>query len=75
MQRLMVTYLGSGPSTIAVAQVLFDLCAHPEYVEVLRQEAVEVLRAHGGFTEQALSNMKKMDSFMCGSQRLSPPTL
>ncbi|KAI1997538.1 hypothetical protein LOZ53_000545 [Ophidiomyces ophidiicola] len=75
VQRLMVTYLGSGPSTIiAVAQVLFDLCAHPEYVEPLRQEALEVLR-EGGYTKQALANMKKMDSFMRESQRLSPPTL
>lgn len=76
VQRLMVTYLGSGPSTIiAVAQVLFDLCAHPEYVEPLRQEALEVLRQHGGYTKQALAGMKKMDSFMRESQRLSPPTL
>lgn len=75
VQRLMVTYLGSGPSTIiAVAQVLFDLCAHPEYVEPLRQEALEVLRK-GGYTRQALAGMKKMDSFMRESQRLSPPTL
>jgi ent-kaurene oxidase len=75
VQRLMVTYLGSGPSTIiAVAQVLFDLCAHPEYVELLRQEALEVLHK-GGYTKQALADMKKMDSFMRESQRLSPPTL
>ena len=74
VQRLMVTYLGSGPSTIiAVAQVLFDLCAHPEYVEPLRQEAIEILR-RGGYTKQALADMKKMDSFMRESQRLSPPT-
>ena len=76
VQRLMVTYLGSGPSTIiAVAQVLFDLCAHPEYVEVLRAEAVEVLRREGGYTKSALAGMRKMDSFMRESQRLSPPTL
>lgn len=71
----MVTYLGSGPSTvIAVAQVLFDLCAHPEYVEPLRQEALSVLREKG-YTKQALADMKQMDSFMRESQRLSPPTL
>lgn len=75
VQRLMVTYLGSGPSTIiAVAQVLFDLCAHPEYIEPLRQEALDALRK-GGYTKQALVDMKKMDSFMRESQRLSPPTL
>lgn len=75
VQRLMVTYLGSGPSTvIAVAQVLFDLCAHPEYVETLRQEAREKLRENG-YTKQALAAMQKMDSFMRESQRLSPPTL
>ncbi|PLB49116.1 P450 monooxygenase [Aspergillus steynii IBT 23096] len=76
VQRLMVTYLGSGPSTIiAVAQVLFDLCAHPEYVEPLRQEAIEILTQEGGYTKKALADMKQMDSFMRESQRLSPPTL
>ncbi|KAI5204582.1 hypothetical protein AUEXF2481DRAFT_1235 [Aureobasidium subglaciale EXF-2481] len=75
VQRLMVTYLGSGPSTvIAVAQVLFDLCVHPEYVDVLREEANEVLR-NSGYNKQSLAAMKKMDSFMKESQRLSPPTL
>jgi hypothetical protein len=75
VQRLMVTYLGSGPSTIiAVAQVLFDLCVHPEYIEPLREEALQVLRK-GGYTKQALYEMKQMDSFMRESQRLSPPTL
>ncbi|KEQ60843.1 phoma betae P450 monooxygenase No.2 [Aureobasidium melanogenum CBS 110374] len=63
VQRLMVTYLGAGPSTvIAVAQVLFDLCAHPEYVEPLRQEALSVLREKG-YTKQALADI------------LSPPIL
>jgi hypothetical protein len=75
VQRLMVTYLGSGPSTvIAVAQVLFDLCAHPEYVDMLRDEASEVLGKHG-YNKQSIAGMKKMDSFMRESQRLSPPTL
>ncbi|KAF2750940.1 hypothetical protein M011DRAFT_474424 [Sporormia fimetaria CBS 119925] len=45
VQRLMVTYLESGLSTIiAVGQVLFDLRAHPEYVGVLREETLEVLK-------------------------------
>ncbi|KAG9688255.1 phoma betae P450 monooxygenase No.2, partial [Aureobasidium melanogenum] len=75
VQRLMVTYLGAGPSTvIAVAQVLFDLCAHPECFEPLRQEALSVLREKG-YTKQALADMKQMDSFMRESQRLSSPTL
>ncbi|KAK4669341.1 uncharacterized protein QC763_202100 [Podospora pseudopauciseta] len=76
VQRLMVTYLGSGPSTIiAVAQLLFDLCVHSEYVEVLREEIIQVLTEHNGFTHTALAEMKKLDSFMRESQRLSPPTL
>jgi hypothetical protein len=75
VQRLMVTYLGSGPSTIiAVAQGLFDLCVHPEYIEPLREEALRVLRKDG-YTKQALYEMKEMDFFMRESQRLSPPTL
>lgn len=75
VRRLMVTYLGAGPSIIiAVAQALFDLCAHPEYVGLLRDEVIEVLRGSGGYTRQALADMKRLDSFMRESQRLSPPT-
>ncbi|KAK3191370.1 hypothetical protein K4F52_002581 [Lecanicillium sp. MT-2017a] len=62
-------------TTVQRLMFLFDLCAHPEYVEPLRQEAIEVLRKGGGYSRQALANMKKMDSFLRESQRLSPPTL
>ncbi|KAK8149445.1 hypothetical protein G3M48_006905 [Beauveria asiatica] len=76
VQRLMVVYLGAGPSTmIAIVQVLLDLCAHPEYIEPLRQEAIQVLRGGGGgYSRQALADMKRLDSFMRETQRLSSPT-
>ncbi|KAH8709422.1 Cytochrome P450 monooxygenase paxP [Beauveria bassiana] len=75
VQRLMVVYLGAGPSTmIAIVQILLDLCAHPEYIEPLRQEAIQVLRGSGGYSRQALADMKRLDSFMRETQRLSSPT-
>ncbi|KAM3522815.1 hypothetical protein MY4038_008455 [Beauveria bassiana] len=75
VQRLMVVYLGAGPSTmIAILQILLDLCAHPEYIEPLRQEAIQVLRGSGGYSRQALADMRRLDSFMRETQRLSSPT-
>lgn len=74
VQRLMATNLAIPATMVAVAQVLFDLCVHPQYMDPLRQEILDVI-GKKGFTQQALTDLKKLDSFMRESQRLSPPTL
>lgn len=60
--------------TNATLQVLFDLCAHPRYIDELRQEALGVLEENGGeWGLKATKSMKRMDSFFKESQRLNPP--
>jgi ent-kaurene oxidase len=74
--RLLILTLAAVHTTsMAATQTLFDLCAHPEYIEPLTQEVLEVLEKHGGYEKQTLTHFKKLDSFMRESQRLNPPSL
>ncbi|KAF3483150.1 uncharacterized protein GIQ15_02474 [Arthroderma uncinatum] len=51
----------------------FDLLAHPEYIEPLRAEIQTVFDSCGGnWTQTALSDLRKCDSFLKESQRLNP---
>jgi hypothetical protein len=64
-----------------VSQALLDLATYPEYVDGLREE-IEAAIANDGesidengqlyFTKAAVSKMKKLDSFLKESQRLTP---
>ena len=61
---------------MAMTHSIYDLAAHPEYIQPLRDEAHQVLRKHGGqFNKQALAEMRLMDSFMKESQRVNPLAL
>jgi cytochrome P450 len=63
-------------TTASVTQVLYDIAARPQFVPELRQEVFEVLERCGGtLTKQALSEMKKLDSWMKESQRVASPDL
>ncbi|KAL1981482.1 hypothetical protein VTN96DRAFT_2511 [Rasamsonia emersonii] len=74
--RLLILTLAAVHTTsMAATQTLFDLCAHPEYIEPLRQEVIEVLEREGGYKKQTLTHFQKLDSFMRESQRLNPPSL
>lgn len=74
--RLLILTLAAVHTTsMAATQTLFDLCAHPEYIELLRQEILDVLQKEGGYTKQTLTHFKKLDSFMRESQRMNPPSL
>jgi cytochrome P450 len=56
-QRLLILSLASIHTTaLTMTQALYDLCAHPESLEPLREELVEVLRADGGW-EKAMLNV------------------
>ncbi|KAI0202489.1 cytochrome P450 [Astrocystis sublimbata] len=61
-------------TTDLVTQVLYDLCAHPEYIAPLRKEIETVLESEG-MTKSGLASLKLMDSFMKESQRLKPSEL
>lgn len=69
-------------TSMGVANILFDLCAHPEYFAVLREEIAEVEKDLGKLGERPgigakhwLPRLEKMDSFFLESQRFNPPIL
>ncbi|KJX93228.1 hypothetical protein TI39_contig4361g00002 [Zymoseptoria brevis] len=58
-------------TTDLLAQAMLNLCAHPEMVARLRDEAVAVLSTHG-WRKPALTNLHLLDSFLKETQRLNP---
>ncbi|KAF7955865.1 hypothetical protein EAE96_004787 [Botrytis aclada] len=76
VHRLLVLALASVHTTSMTAtQVLYDIIAHPEYLEPLREEILQALKEDGGWQKTTLTKMKKLDSFMKESQRLNGPSL
>ncbi|KAL6853226.1 putative cytochrome P450, partial [Trichoderma novae-zelandiae] len=59
---------------LAIIHALYDIAAHPEYIEPLREEIREVTN-NGSLQKQHLTQMKKLDSLMKESQRHSPPSV
>ena len=64
-----------------MASSLFELCTHPEWVEVLRDEIQQVIKDHGlpgsqtqegQGIKQWTAKLEKMDSFILEVQRLHP---
>jgi cytochrome P450 len=69
-------------TSMGVANILFDLSAHPEWFDVLREEIAEVEKDLGKLGERDgvgakdwLPRLEKLDSFFVESQRFSPPIL
>ncbi|KAI9801587.1 MAG: hypothetical protein M1825_003266 [Sarcosagium campestre] len=58
-------------TSVTYLNCMFDLATHPEIHEELRQEVEQVVREKG-WTKQAVNDLRKIDSFMTESQRLSP---
>ena len=50
--------------------MLYDLAAHPEYVQPMREE-VEKILGHEGWTKSSVLKLRKLDSFIKESQRLA----
>ena len=53
-------------------QSLYRLLAHPEYIELLRQE-VEAVVAEEGWTKAGMDKMRRIDSFVRETQRIDSP--
>ncbi|KAK2867855.1 hypothetical protein FQN49_003401 [Arthroderma sp. PD_2] len=63
-------------TSTTVLYCLYDLCAHPEYIEPLRKELKTVLaETDGRLVKRNMAKLRKLDSFIKESQRLSPPGL
>ncbi|KAF4628186.1 hypothetical protein G7Y89_g9967 [Cudoniella acicularis] len=62
-------------TAMAAAHFLYDLCAYPEYVALLREELLAVLKEDDGWQKTTVNKLRKMDSFLKESQRLNPASL
>lgn len=54
-----------------LTQLMFDLAQHPEYIQPMREEVIDVLGKHG-WKKTSLYNMKLIDSVLKECQRLRP---
>ncbi|KAK7721476.1 hypothetical protein SLS63_009590 [Diaporthe eres] len=69
---LKVSFAAIHTSAAAPAQLLYDLCEHPEFIEPLREEVNNVIGHDGLIDKSGFMRMAKMDSFMKESQRFNP---
>ena len=61
-------------TTMALTHMLYDTAAHPEYIQILRDEIKAASAQNGGeYNRDCILKMIKVDSFMKESQRLHPP--
>ncbi|CAN8102035.1 unnamed protein product [Discula destructiva] len=61
-------------TTMTLTHVLYDLAAHPEYQTVLREEIerVSAEEPSGQLRKKTMPKLRKLDSFIKESQRISP---
>lgn len=69
--QLTMALAGLHSSTDLLCAVMLDLIEHPEVVEALRQELVQVLKREG-WKQSTFSHLTLMDSVLKESQRLKP---
>ncbi|GAP89753.1 putative cytochrome p450 [Rosellinia necatrix] len=75
LRQLVVNLAALHTTSMATTHAVYDLCAYPEYIQPLREEIIEVLRADGGWQRNTLSKLRKLDSFIKETQRWSPASL
>ncbi|KAE8423731.1 ent-kaurene oxidase [Aspergillus pseudocaelatus] len=71
-RMLLLSVTSIHTTTLTMTQTIYDLCAHPEYFEPVRNEVVEALRRHRGWNKSTLTDMSKTDSLLKETQRFSP---
>ncbi|KAF6789066.1 cytochrome P450 [Colletotrichum sojae] len=69
---LKVSFAAIHTSAAAPAQLIYDLCERPHFIEPLRQEVSELTNSEGVIDKSGFLRMSKMDSFMKESQRFNP---
>jgi hypothetical protein len=81
-RQAIITLASIHTTSMAVSNLLFDLCANPEWFPVLREEIAHIENELGKFGErpgigaqQWLPRLEKLDSALVESLRLSPPLL
>ncbi|KAI0451879.1 cytochrome P450 [Xylaria acuta] len=69
--QLSLTMAAIHTTTESVCRALLDLCAHPEILQQLRDEIVEVV-GREGWAKTTLYKLRLMDSFLKESHRVTP---
>ncbi|KXN92692.1 Ent-kaurene oxidase, partial [Leucoagaricus sp. SymC.cos] len=67
---LTVNFAANHNTSMSLTHALYDLAVHPEHIKELREE-IEAVVEEDGWTKPALFRMRKVDSFLKESQRLS----
>ncbi|KAI0503173.1 cytochrome P450 [Xylaria bambusicola] len=83
IRRHLLLTLASTHTTVGVlVSILFDMCAHPEWIPVLRQEIENTTKELGPIgsnpeisSKQWLQRLEKLDSFFNESRRVNPLVL
>ncbi|KAM6493874.1 Cytochrome P450 [Amanita muscaria] len=70
LSMLLINFTAIHTTTMALTHVLYDLATRPEYVQPMRDE-VEVMIQEEGWSKSAIGKMRKLDSFIKESLRLS----
>ncbi|KAM3152013.1 Cytochrome monooxygenase ascG [Botrytis cinerea] len=69
--QMSLSFAAIHTTSMAITAAIYDLCAYPEYIEILREEIQQI----DGVTKTNLAKLWKLDSFLKESQRLTPPSL
>jgi cytochrome P450 len=72
---LQIAFASIHTSVATIAGLIYDLCEHPELVEMLRDEYQDAVDQNANITKGDFARLVKMDSVMKESQRLNPFTL
>jgi aspirochlorine biosynthesis cytochrome P450 monooxygenase len=72
---LHLSFAATGTVAILITHMIYNVLIYPEYLEPLREEISACTAAHGGWTEKAMNEMWKLDSFIRETLRVQPPSV
>lgn len=75
MLLVLTAFASVHTSVSTIVDLIYDLCEHPEYCDMLRKEYQGIVDEKGDIPKGGFSKMVDMDSLMKESQRLRPVTL
>ncbi|KAI1289087.1 cytochrome P450 [Xylaria venustula] len=72
---LMMAFASTHSSVLTIGALIYDLCAYPELVDIMREEYESIVDKDGNIPKGGFTKLVKMDSIMKESQRISPITV
>ncbi|KAF5326362.1 hypothetical protein D9611_001063 [Ephemerocybe angulata] len=66
---IVLNFVSVHTTSVTLTNAIFDLAAHPEYIQPLRDEMEGVIKQNG-WSKDAMSKMRKLDSFVKESSRM-----